>query len=123
MLQSLRSLWRSARDRRAFRPFVAGFDRLWWARAIERADLVDLDYVGAQTGRDLTARAAIRRYVGGGYRNGFRLNPLFVDSAVGDHLPEAWRVPALYAYVIADPRGLQVSPLWDAVAYGERGAM
>ena len=120
MLQSLRSLWRSARDRRAFRPFVAGFDRLWWARAIERADLVDLDYVGAQTGRDLTARAAIRRYVGGGYRNGFRLNPLFVDSAVGDHLPEAWRVPALYAYVIADPRGLQVSPLWDAVAYGER---
>ncbi|RWR22268.1 glycosyltransferase family 1 protein [Microbacterium enclense] len=120
MLQVARSLWRSARDRPVFRPLVARLDRLWWFRAIARADIVDLDYVRAQTGRALSANAAIRRYVSGGYRDGFRLNPLFVDTAVGDHLPEAWRVPALYAYVVADPRGLQVSPLWDATAYGER---
>lgn len=120
MIGTLRSLWRSARDRPAFRPLVARLDRLWWARAIAHADIVDLDYVRAQTGRALSANAAIRRYVSGGYRDGFRLNPLFVDTAVGDHLPEAWRVPALYAYLVADPRGLQVSPLWDAVAYGER---
>lgn len=120
MLQTARSLWRSARDQPAVRPLVARLDKLWWARAIARADIVDLDYVRAQTGRRLSANAAIWRYVSGGYRRGFRLNPLFVDTAVGDHLPEAWRVPALYAYVVADPRGLQVSPLWDAVAYGER---
>ena len=120
MLQTVRGLWRSARDQPAFRPIVARLDRLWWARAIARADVVDLDYVRAQTGLALSANAAIRRYVSGGYRDGFRLNPLFVDTAVGDHLPEAWRVPALYAYVVADPRGLQVSPLWDATAYGAR---
>lgn len=120
MLQTVRSLWRSARELPALRPAVARLDRVWWARAISRADIVDLAYARAQTGRDLSARAAVWRYVSGGYRHGFRLNPLFVDTAVGDHLPEAWRVPALYAYVVADPRGLQVSPLWDAVAYGER---
>ncbi len=80
--------------------------------------VVDLDYVRAQVGRPLSEAAAVRRYVDGGFREGLRLSPLFVDTAVGDHLPEAWRVPALYAYLVADPRGLQVSPLWDAVAYG-----
>ncbi|SIR71707.1 glycosyltransferase [Microbacterium sp. RURRCA19A] len=120
MLNTVRSLWRSARAQPVFRAVTARIDRAWWARAIARADIVDLDYVHAQVGRPLSTEAAIRRYVSGGYRDGFRLNPLFVDTAVGDHLPEAWRVPALYAYVVADPRGLQVSPLWDATAYGER---
>lgn len=101
------------------RPLVARLDRIWWARTILRADIVDLEYVHAQVGRRLSPAAAVRRYVSGGYRQGFRLSPLFVDTAVGDHLPEAWRVPALYAYLVADPRGLQVSPLWDAVAYGD----
>jgi hypothetical protein len=100
------------------RSLVTRLDRFWWARTILRADIVDLDYVHAQVGRRLSAAKAVRRYVSGGYRRGFRLSPLFVDTAVGDHLPEAWRVPALYAYLVADPRGLQVSPLWDAVAYG-----
>lgn len=120
MLSALRSRVRHARDLPLLRPLVARVDRLWWARTIERADIVDLDYVRAQTGVPMSARAAIRRYVDGGSRDGFRLSPLFVDTSVGDHLPEAWRVPALYAYLVADPRGLQVSPLWDAVAYGER---
>ena len=120
MLSALRSRVRAARDSSFLRPVVARVDRIWWARVIRQADIVDLDYVRAQTGRALSEAAAIRRYVRGGYRTGFRLSPLFVDSAVGDHLPEAWRVPALYAYLVADPRGLQVSPLWDAQVYGER---
>jgi len=120
MLSALRSRVRAARDSSFLRPVVARIDRIWWARVIRRAGIVDLDYVHAQTGRALSEAAAVRRYVSGGYRNGFRLSPLFVDSAVGDHLPEAWRVPALYAYLVADPRGLQVSPLWDAQAYGDR---
>lgn len=120
MLTALRSRVRAARDLPLLRPLVARADRLWWARVIRRAGIVDLDYVRAQVGRPLSEAAAVRRYVNGGFREGLRLSPLFVDTAVGDHLPEAWRVPALYAYLVADPRGLQVSPLWDAVAYGER---
>lgn len=120
MLTALRSRVRAARDLPFLRPLVARVDRVWWARVIRRAGIVDLDYVRAQTGRRLSEAAAVREYVAGGYRTGLRLSPLFVDTAVGDHLPEAWRVPALYAYLVADPRGLQVSPLWDATAYGER---
>jgi len=120
MLSALRSRVRAARDLAPLRPLVARLDRVWWARVIRRAGIVDLDYVRAQTGSPLSEAAAVRRYVNGGYRDGLRLSPLFVDTAVGDHLPEAWRVPALYAYLVADPRGLQVSPLWDAVAYGTR---
>lgn len=119
MLSALRSRVRAARDLPLLRPLVARADLVWWARVIRRAGVVDLDYVSAQVGRPLSEAAAVRLYVRGGYRRGLRLSPLFVDTAVGDHLPEAWRVPALYAYLVADPRGLQVSPLWDAVAYGE----
>ena len=118
MLTALRSRVRAARDMPLLRPLVARVDRLWWARVIRRAGVVDLDYVRAQVGRPISEAAAVRRYVDGGFREGLRLSPLFVDTAVGDHLPEAWRVPALYAYLVADPRGLQVSPLWDAIAYG-----
>jgi hypothetical protein len=120
VLTALRSRVRAARDLPLLRPLVARVDRVWWARVIRRAAIVDLDYVRAQTGRRVSEAAAVREYVAGGYRTGLRLSPLFVDTAVGDHLPEAWRVPALYAYLVADPRGLQVSPLWDATAYGER---
>ena len=91
---------------------------MWWARVIRRAGVVDVEYVRAQVGRPVSEAEAVRLYVTGGFRRGLRLSPLFVDTAVGDHLPEAWRVPALYAYLVADPSGLQVSPLWDAVAYG-----
>ncbi|KTS60993.1 hypothetical protein NS206_10945 [Microbacterium testaceum] len=120
MLSALRSRVRAARDSALLRPVVARADRIWWARVIRRAGIVDLAYVRAQTGKTLSEAAAVRRYVNGGFRTGLRLSPLFVDTAVGDHLPEAWRVPALYAYLVADPRGLQVSPLWDAQAYGAR---
>lgn len=119
VFSSLRSHLRSAREKPALRPLVSRIDRLWWAHVIRRADIVDRDYVQAQLGRPISSAAAIRRYVKSGYREGLRLSPLFVDSAVGDHLPESWRVPALYAYLVADPQGLQVSPLWDAVAYAE----
>ncbi|WP_150952326.1 hypothetical protein [Microbacterium testaceum] len=43
-----------------------------------------------------------------------------MDTSVGDHLPDAHRVPALYAYLIADPRRLTISPVWDAAGYLER---
>ncbi|MBB3156744.1 hypothetical protein FHS07_000428 [Microbacterium proteolyticum] len=119
MLSALRSRVRAARDLPLLRPLVARADLVWWARVIRRAGVVDLDYVSAQVGRPLSEAAAVRLYVRGGYRRGLRLSPLFVDTAVGDHLPEAWRVPALYAYLVADPRGLQVSPLWNAAVYGE----
>ena len=75
MIGTLRSLWRSARDRPAFRPLVARLDRLWWARAIAHADIVDLDYVRAQTGRSpprlrdhhgVAAAGSTRRNTGGG---------------------------------------------------------
>jgi hypothetical protein len=99
---------------------VRQLDRVWWASVILRAGIVDTAYVGAQLGHRVSTLGAVLRYVARGYRRGLRLNPLFVDTAVGDHLPDAHRVPALYAYLIADPRGLAISPVWNAKSYLER---
>jgi hypothetical protein len=95
-------------------------ERIRWARVIRGADLVDDEYVAAQLGRRVSSRAAVRIYVRRGFQTGFRLNPLFVDVSVGDHLPDVNRVPALYAYLVNDPSDLQVSPLWNAAAYLRR---
>lgn len=99
---------------------VRQIDRLWWAWVILRSRVVDTSYVSAQLGRRVGVVGAIVRYVARGYAQGLRLNPLFVDTAVGDHLPDAHRVPALYAYLIADPHRLTISPVWDASAYLDR---
>ncbi len=95
---------------------VAG-DRIWWARAIARADIVDLGYVEAQLGRRVTAGEAILRYVLSGYRTGMSLNPLFCEQTVTRVLTDDGRVPALYAYLVNDRAAVEVSPNWDAPAY------
>ncbi|CDJ98887.1 conserved hypothetical protein [Microbacterium sp. C448] len=91
-------------------------DRIWWARVIRRAGVVDLDFVAAQAGHS-SERRAVRSYVRGGFRNGMSLNPLFTEKLVSSQLPDAGRVPALYAYLVNDPRRVQVSVSWDAPAY------
>lgn len=113
----LRMLWHEARRLRGLRRFAAAVDRARWARTIRAAGLVDAEYVSAQLGRRVSARGAVRRYVHHGFQTGLRLNPLFVDVTVGDRLPQVNMVPALYAYLVNDPRGVQVSPLWDSAAY------
>ncbi len=114
MLSRLRAGWRRARSAPLLRTLLSGVDRLWWARTIRRADIVDLDFVAVQTGRRLSVRSAVRRYVRGGHRRGMSLNPLYLERTVSRQLPDADRVPALYAYLVNDAARLQVSPLWDA---------
>ncbi|MFK4836156.1 hypothetical protein ACI3KY_10545 [Microbacterium sp. ZW T2_14] len=116
MLSRVRVLWRAARETVVFGALLAAADRVWWARTIRRADIVDLDFVAAQAGRRISARAAVRRYVRGGFRTGFTLNPLFMERPVSRQLSDSDRVPALYAYLVNDRRVLQVSPNWDAPA-------
>lgn len=114
VLSRLRKLWRAARSTPVLRLGVEALDRLWWARVILRADVVDLDFVAAQRGRRISARAAVRRYVRGGFRQGFALNPLFMERTVSRQLSDAERVPALYAYLVNDRAELVTSPNWDA---------
>lgn len=90
---------------------------MWWARTIRGADLVDLDYVAAQLGRRVSERSAVRRYVRGGFRAGFSLNPLFLEHLVSEQLSDADRVPALYAYLVNDQQRIRVAPFWDAPGY------
>ncbi|MDF2507143.1 MAG: hypothetical protein K0Q52_1002, partial [Microbacterium sp.] len=116
MLSRVRALWRAARQTVVLGAVLAAADRMWWARTIRRAGIVDLDIVAAQAGRRISARAAIRRYVRGGFRTGFALNPLFMERPVSRQLSDSDRVPALYAYLVNDRRTLQVSPNWDAPA-------
>lgn len=116
MLTGVRSLWRRARASRLTRPLLEFFDRAWWARTIRRAGIVDLDAVAAQVGRPISPSSAIRRYVRGGFRRGFSLNPLMMERTVSRQLPDPDRVPALYAYLVNDRARLDVSPHWDAPA-------
>lgn len=116
MLTGARSLWRRARSSGLTRPLLESLDRAWWARTIRRADIVDLEAVAAQLGRPITASAAIRQYVRGGFRRGFSLNPLMMERTVSRQLPDPDRVPALYAYLVNDRARLDVSPHWDAPA-------
>lgn len=99
---------------------VEALDRLWWARVIRRADVVDLDFLAASTGRRWTRSGAVRAYVRGGFRSGMTLNPLFLESMVSGQLSDAERVPALYAYLVNDAARIEVSPDWDAPAHAAR---
>jgi hypothetical protein len=89
---------------------------MWWARVISQADVVDLDFVRAQT-RVRNTRAAVRRYVHGGYRRGLSLNPLFIERVVGGQLSDAHRVPALYAYLVNHAASIETANAWSASAY------
>jgi hypothetical protein len=97
------------------RPVVEAGDRWWWARVIDRADIVDVDLVAAQGFS--TARSAIRAYVRGGFRRGLTLNPLVMERLVASQLSDVGRVPALYAYLVNDPRRIQVNISWNAPSY------
>lgn len=92
-------------------------DRIWWARTIRSAGIVDRDLVSEQLGRPVTDRQAVRAYVSGGFRSGLTLNPLFAERLVSRQLPDADRVPAMYAYLIADQRDLETTLAWDAPAH------
>lgn len=81
--------------------------------------MVDVAFVRAQGGPG-SPRAAVRRYVRGGFQTGFSLNPLFSERLVSSQLSDAGRVPALYAYVVNDVSQVDVSPAWDAVQYARR---
>ena len=67
-----------------------------------------------------TIRGAIRRYTRTGYRTDFALNPLFMERLVSSQLPDAGRVPALYAYLVTDAEDVDISVAWDAANYGQR---
>ncbi|MDF2990122.1 MAG: uncharacterized protein K0S37_636 [Microbacterium sp.] len=98
---------------------VRAADRVWWARTIGRSSLVDAEYYGAQLGiRRLPRAVAIGHYVARGFRRGMSLNPLFDDIVAGGELPEVFRVPALYAYLLSERETVRVHPWWDAEEFG-----
>lgn len=117
MLTRLRGLWRAARSLPVLRGALRGADRLWWARTIRRADIVDAEFASGQLGRPVTDRQAIRAYVRGGFRSGLSLNPLFSEGVVSAQLPDSDRVPAMYAYLIADQAEIETTLAWDAPAH------
>ncbi|GAA5148576.1 hypothetical protein GCM10025768_10440 [Microbacterium pseudoresistens] len=113
----LRRLWRSSRSVPALGALLRTLDRAWWARTIRHTGLVDTDFVALQLGRPVTAAQAIRRYVRGGHARGLSLNPLVLERLVSAQLPDADRVPALYAYLVADTAEISTSPVWSAPAH------
>lgn len=109
-------MWRAARGISFLRPLLEAADRTWWASVIRRANVVDLEYAAMQGGFR-SRRAAIRAYVRTGFRAGLNLNPLFMEQLVSGQLSDAGRVPALYAYLVNDPRAVRTSINWDGPAY------
>ncbi|MDO8384330.1 MAG: hypothetical protein Q7T17_15315 [Microbacterium sp.] len=59
--------------------------------------------------------AAVWHYVARGFRRGLSLNPLFDEVFAGGGLPEVFRVPALYAYLVGERATIAVHPWWNAV--------
>lgn len=98
---------------------LAAADRVWWAHTIRGADIVDQDLVSAQLGRSVTVRQAVRAYVRGAFRTGLALNPLFAERLVSRQLPDADRVPAMYAYLVADQARIETALAWDAPAHAQ----
>ena len=114
----LRALWRSAREIPLLGAPIRLADRVWWWRTIARSDVVDTDFYAAQCGRRRMSRAlAIWHYVSCGFRHGLSVNPLFDEVHAGGGLPEIFRVPAMYAYLISDRPTVTVAPWWDAVDF------
>lgn len=109
---------RSARSVPVLAAIIAAADRLWWARTILRADVVDTAYAASQ-GLPRGRRRAVWAYVSGAFRDGASLNPLFLEQLVSSQLSDAGRVPALYAYLVNDARAVETSVSWDAPAYAE----
>lgn len=96
---------------------VRGLDRVWWSRLIRRSGLVDAEFYAAQLGvARVPTGVAIWHYVARGFRRGLSLNPLFDEVFAGGGLPEVFRVPALYAYLVGERATIAVHPWWDAVA-------
>lgn len=122
VLSRARKLWRTARAVPVVRRILEAGDRLWWARTIRRANLVDPELVAAQGHRG-SSRSAIRRYVRGGFRTGFTLNPLIMERLVASQLSDVGRVPALYAYLVNDARRLELSINWDSRTYSLQPAV
>ncbi len=84
---------------------------------IRRADLIDPDLIRVQGFR--SSRSALRAYVRGGFRTGVTLNPLAMEGLIASQLSDVGRVPALYAYLVNDPRRIRASVNWDAVSWAE----
>ncbi|ODT29037.1 MAG: hypothetical protein ABS63_01875 [Microbacterium sp. SCN 70-27] len=91
-------------------------DRLWWARTIRASSLVDLELVRAQGHRG-GVRSAVRRYVRGGFHEGFALHPMLLERMVAGQLSDVGRVPALYAYLVNDSARVSTTVAWDAPAF------
>ncbi|MGX1695904.1 glycosyltransferase family protein [Microbacterium keratanolyticum] len=119
MLRSLRRLWRASRSAPVLGSLLTRLDRLWWTRTISRADVVDLEYARLLLGPAVTMRGAIHAYVSGGFREGLALNPLFLEEHVSAQLPDSDRVPALYAYLVADATKISTTLAWDAAAFAQ----
>lgn len=114
----LRALVRRLRDVPVLGGVVKATDRVWWWRVIRGSGLVDTDFYAAQLGlRSVSSGLAIWHYVSIGFRRGMSLNPLFDEIHAGGGLPEVFRVPAMYAYLLSDRASVQVHPLWDAVSH------
>lgn len=112
----LRARVRASREVPVAGALVRAADRLWWWWIIRRSGLIDAEFYAAQLGIARVARdPAIWHYVARGFRRGLSLNPLFDETFAGGGLPEVFRVPALYAYLVGERSTIAVHPWWDAV--------
>ena len=110
-------LWRALRRVPLFGALVRLGDRMLWSRTIRASGVVDAGFYAAQRGwRSASDRRAVRDYVARGFRRGLSLNPLVDELVAGRELPEPWRVPALYAYLVSDRATVRLHPWWDAMA-------
>ncbi|MGN6128669.1 MAG: glycosyltransferase family protein [Humibacter sp.] len=85
---------------------------------------MDAPFYAAQLGLPaIPAGLALAHYVAKGFRRGLSVNPLFDEITAGGNLPEVFRVPAMYAYLVSDKVTVAVHPLWDAPAYGRTAGL
>ncbi|MGB4778683.1 glycosyltransferase family protein [Microbacterium sp.] len=119
-LSGIRARVRASREIPGLGAVVRAADRAWWFRVIRRSGLADAEFYAAQLGaRRVPRDVAIWHYVARGFRRGLSLNPLFDEVFAGGGLPEVFRVPALYAYLVGERETIAVHPWWDAVAMSQ----
>jgi hypothetical protein len=88
---------------------------------VRRSGLVDAEFYAAQRGwRWAGAARAALDYVRRGHLDGLSVNPLVDELVLGRGLPEADRVPALYAYLVSDREAVRTHPWWDGARGLER---